>query len=93
MINNENIVTNANESGHEKRNVPTLRFKEFDNDWHQYSFYQCVSITNKMVDPTNKKYRNLPHIGAANIEKGTGQLLPYNTAKEDALISGKYLFF
>ena len=93
MEKNENIVTNANKSGYEKRNVPTLRFKEFDNDWHPYSFYQCVSITNKMVDPTNKKYRDLPHIGAANIEKGTGQLLPYNTAKEDALISGKYLFF
>lgn len=46
-----------------------------------------------MVDPTDEKYCDLPHIGAANIEKGTGQLLPYNTAKEDALISGKYLFF
>ena len=74
-------------------NVPTLRFKGFDDDWNQYSFYKCVSIPNKMVDPTDEKYCDLPHIGAANIEKGTGQLLPYNTAKEDALISGKYLFF
>ena len=74
-------------------NVPTLRFNEYDDDWRQYSFYQCVSIPNKMVNPTDKKYCDLPHIGAANIEKGTGQLLPYNTAKEDALISGKYLFF
>ena len=45
-----------------------------------------------MVDPTDFKYCNLPHIGAANIEKSTGQLLAYNTAQDDALISGKYLF-
>ena len=55
-------------------NVPILRFKGFDDDWNQYSFYKCVSIPNKMVDPTDEKYCDLPHIGAANIEKGTGQL-------------------
>lgn len=33
MGKNENIVTNANKSGHEKRNVPTLRFRQFRDDW------------------------------------------------------------
>ncbi len=72
--------------------VPTLRFPQFQGEWQYYSFYQCVSIPNGMVDPTDFKYCNLPHIGAANIEKSTGQLLAYNTAQDDALISGKYLF-
>ena len=33
MEKNENIVTNAHKSGHEKRNVPTLRFKKHTADW------------------------------------------------------------
>ena len=45
-----------------------------------------------MVDPQKPEFQNLPHIGAANIEKETGQLLEYNTVQEDGLISGKYLF-
>ena len=33
MGKNENIVTNANKSGHEKRNVPTLRFPNYNGEW------------------------------------------------------------
>ena len=33
MEKNENIVTNANKSGHEKRNVPTLRFPNYSGEW------------------------------------------------------------
>ena len=33
MEKNENIVTNANKSGHEKRNVPTLRFPNYNGEW------------------------------------------------------------
>ena len=73
-------------------NVPTLRFPKFSEEWVRYPFYECVSIANGMVDPRNHNYQSLPHIGAANIEKETGQLLDYNTAQEDGLISGKYLF-
>ena len=37
-------------------------------------------------------YRNLPHINGEVIETGTGKLLSVQTAAEDGLISGKYLF-
>ena len=73
-------------------NVPKLRFKEFNDEWKIYKFYDVVIIKNGQVNPNDKKYRNLPHIGPGNIEKETGRLLEYNLAKEDKLISSKYLF-
>ena len=73
-------------------NVPKLRFKEFKDEWITYKFYDLVSIINGQVDPNKKEYCNLPHIGPGNIEKETGRLLEYNLAKDDKLISSKYLF-
>ncbi|MCI8760611.1 MAG: type I restriction endonuclease [Clostridia bacterium] len=72
--------------------VPKLRFKEFKDEWKIYKFYDIVSITNGQVNPNDELYRNLPHIGPGNIEKETGRLLKYNLAKDDNLISSKYLF-
>ena len=71
---------------------PKLRFKEFNSDWNTYKFYELVTIKNGQVDPNDEQYRNLPHIGPGNIEKETGRLLEYNLAKDDKLISSKYLF-
>ena len=73
-------------------NVPILRFKEFNDEWNSYKFYDLVSITNGQVNPNEDDYCNLPHIGPGNIEKETGRLLEYNLAKDDKLISSKYLF-
>ncbi len=73
-------------------NVPKLRFKEFNDEWNSYKFYDLVSIINGQVDPNKEEYCNLPHIGPGNIEKETGRLLEYNLAKDDKLISSKYLF-
>ena len=72
--------------------VPKLRFEEFKDEWKIYKFYDVVTITNGQVDPNDNQYRKLPHIGPGNIEKGTGRLLEYNLAKDDNLISSKYLF-
>ncbi|MBR3660913.1 MAG: restriction endonuclease subunit S, partial [Bacilli bacterium] len=71
---------------------PKLRFKEFNSDWNTYKFYELVTIKNGQVDPNDEQYRNLPHIGPGNIEKETGRLLEYNLAKDDKLVSSKYLF-
>ena len=49
-------------------------------------------ITAKMVDPSCEEFLYLPHIGNESIEKNTGRLSSYNLVKDDALISGKYLF-
>ena len=72
--------------------VPKLRFGEFKDEWKFYKFYDVVKITNGQVNPNDNQYRNLPHIGPGNIEKRTGRLLKYNLAKNDNLISSKYLF-
>ena len=71
---------------------PKLRCKEFNSDWNTYKFYELVTIKNGQVDPNDEQYRNLPHIGPGNIEKETGRLLEYNLAKDDKLVSSKYLF-
>ena len=71
---------------------PKLRFKQFNSGWNTYKFYDLVTIKNGQVNPNDEQYRNLPHIGPGNIEKGTGRLLEYNLAKDDKLVSSKYLF-
>ena len=71
---------------------PKLRFKEFNSNWNTYKFYELVTIKNGQVNPNDEQYRNLPHIGPGNIEKETGRLLEYNLAKDDKLVSSKYLF-
>ncbi|MGS0497023.1 restriction endonuclease subunit S [Pseudoalteromonas mariniglutinosa] len=52
-----------------------------------------VSILDaKMVDPREEEYLDLLHIGPDRIEKNTGKLLPALTAREEQLISKKFLF-
>jgi type I restriction enzyme S subunit len=44
-----------------------------------------------MVEPDDQRYENLLHYGPDRIEKDTGRLLPAKTAKEDGMISKKFL--
>lgn len=55
-------------------------------------FGDIYRIESKLVDPRLGMYRSLPHIGPERIEKRTGKILPYKTAEEDGLVSGKFLF-
>ena len=55
-------------------------------------FGDVVSLDAKMVDPTERDYIDLIHIGPDRIEKETGRLLPALTAREEGLISQKFLF-
>ena len=76
----------------EKR-VPELRFKGFVGDWEQRKWSDVINISNIMVDPRLAAFKNLPHVGPANIESGTGRLLNnIRTVNEDGLISGKFVF-
>lgn len=61
-------------------------------EWEVRKFDDVVNIVNGQVDPTVEPYADMPHIGPANMDKRTGFLLAYNTAREDKQISGKYLF-
>jgi type I restriction enzyme S subunit len=45
-----------------------------------------------MVDPREEEYIDLVHLGPDRIEKNTGRLLPAQTAREEGLISSKFLF-
>lgn len=56
------------------------------------SLGELCTIAAPLVDPTEDQHGNLPHVGAANIESGTGRLLNLKTAKEDGQISPKFLF-
>ena len=81
------------------------QLKDFDN-LAQSLFYEMfeegkclrkklkdiVKIQSGQVSPLEEPYSEMIHIGPANIESNTGRLLNLKTAKEENLISGKYLF-
>ena len=81
------------------------QLKDFDN-LAQSIFYEMfgegkcmrkklkdiVKIQSGQVSPLEEPYSEMIHIGPANIESNTGRLLNLKTAKEENLISGKYLF-
>lgn len=52
----------------------------------------AVTIDAPMVDPKLKEYLDLVHIGPDRIEKETGRLLPALTARQEGLISNKFVF-
>jgi type I restriction enzyme S subunit len=60
--------------------------------WEYKLFGEIMFIDAPMVDPRLDEYLDMPHIGPDRIEKGTGRILPALTAREDRLISGKFLF-
>jgi type I restriction enzyme S subunit len=58
----------------------------------KHSMTDVCDITSKLLDPREDKYLDLPHIGAGNIETKTSALVDVKTAREENLISGKFLF-
>jgi type I restriction enzyme S subunit len=53
---------------------------------------KLVEIRARQVDPRQPDYKTLPHIGGEAIESRSGRLGSYQTAEDDGVISGKYLF-
>ena len=62
------------------------------NDWTQRTMAEVCDITSKLVDPREDQYLDLPHVGAGNIESKISALVDVKTAREENLISGKFLF-
>ncbi len=60
--------------------------------WKTKKLGALVAVDAPMVDPRLEEYLDLLHIGPDRIEKETGRLFPALTAREDKLISGKFLF-
>lgn len=50
------------------------------------------TVRSSLVDPTRPEFARLPHIAPDSIEKGSGRILGYRTAREDGVTSGKYRF-
>jgi type I restriction enzyme S subunit len=53
---------------------------------------EVCSITSKLIDPKKEEFIDLVHVGAGNIESQTGAFIELKTAREEGLISGKFLF-
>jgi type I restriction enzyme S subunit len=53
---------------------------------------EICRISSALVDPRRDDYQDLLHVGGANIEPSTGRLFDLQTAKDEALVSGKFLF-
>jgi type I restriction enzyme S subunit len=51
-----------------------------------------AEVTSGLVDPREAAYADMPHIGAGNMITGSDELVGVMTAREEKLISGKYLF-
>lgn len=58
--------------------------------WKVVMFSEVTEIQRGLVDPKNKLYSSMFHIGPENIEKNTGRIINVRTALEHGLISGKY---
>jgi restriction endonuclease S subunit len=56
------------------------------------SFNEFCEISSRLVDPRKPDFLDLPHIGAGNIVSVKGNLTDVQTAREEGLISGKFLF-
>jgi type I restriction enzyme S subunit len=65
---------------------------ENGHDWVRLKLEEVCEITSKLIDPKEEQYQDLIHVGAGNIESKSGILINLKTAKEERLISGKFLF-
>lgn len=60
--------------------------------WECLPLGEVCGIYSRLVDPTSRTFRDLPHVGGANIVSESGQLIDIRSASEEGLTSGKYLF-
>ena len=67
-------------------------FTQRGEGWIEETFADVCEIKSVLVDPREEEYLDLPHVGGANIASKTGVLLDLKTAREEALISGKFVF-
>jgi type I restriction enzyme S subunit len=67
-------------------------FTQRGEGWVEKRFDEVCAITSALVDPRKKEFLDLTHVGAGNIESKTGVFVDLKTAREEGLISGKFLF-
>ncbi len=67
-------------------------FTERGEGWVEKRLGDVCGITSKLVDPRKEDFIDLTYVGAGNIESQTGVFVELKTAREEGLISGKFLF-
>ncbi|MBE9220627.1 restriction endonuclease subunit S [Dolichospermum flos-aquae] len=67
-------------------------FSQKGEGWEEKKLEDVCSITSKLIDPRQPEFIDLPHIGAGNMISMTGELIEVKTARQEQLISGKFLF-
>jgi len=65
---------------------------ENEMGWEVVKLENVIKIDAPMVQPNTPEYENLYLIGSDRISKNTGKILPAKKAKEDKVISKKFLF-
>lgn len=60
--------------------------------WVEKPLREVCAIRSTLVDPRGNALLDLIHVGAGNIESKTGVLSDLKTAREEGLVSGKFLF-
>ena len=67
-------------------------FTQRGKGWVERKLSEVCAITSTLVDPRKQEFLDLIHVGAGNIESQTGVFVDLKTAREEGLISGKFLF-
>lgn len=67
-------------------------FSQRGERWVTRKFDEVCGISSKLVDPRAPEFRDMRHIGAGNIVSMTGELINVQTAEDEGLKSGKFLF-
>jgi type I restriction enzyme, S subunit len=87
------------QADHRTSNLIPALFHEMFGDvrtsscrWPTENLGSLITIEAMMVDPREASYQDLPHIGPDRIERNSGKLLASKSAREDGLISTKFLF-
>lgn len=67
-------------------------FTKQGEGWVEKKLSEVCGIVSSLIDPRMEDFIDLPHIGAGNIISKTGELIDIQTAREEGLKSGKFLF-
>ncbi|MEY4537889.1 MAG: hypothetical protein RL171_2040, partial [Pseudomonadota bacterium] len=67
-------------------------FTQRGDGWVEKKLEDVCEITSMLVDPRKEEFLDLTHVGAGNIVSQTGAFVDLKTAREEALISGKFPF-
>ena len=83
-----------NEIGQEASHLISAAIEGFfeDVNGEEVELGDVVTIESVLVDPRKSDYLDLLHVGGANIVSGTGEIINLKTAREEKLISSKFIF-